>query len=301
MSFGASIVSLKTSDTRGTLANIVLGLDSVEAYLTGTSYVGATVGRFANRIAGGRFELDGEIYQLPANDGPNSLHGGPLGFDRQNWSTRGAATSAEGERIEFRNVSPDGEGGFPGQVTATVKYLLRNDIDSLEIEFRAETTAPTPVNLSNHAYFNLTGDATRRIDDHILMLNANRFTPVDSTLIPTGELRTVAGTPCDFRQPRVIGETEYDLNWVLNKPTPGGLSLAAVLEDRESGRIVEIQTTQPGVQFYTGNFLSDYRTGLCLETQHFPDSPNQPGFPSTILRPGEIYREKAILTFLTSS
>jgi len=319
MTYGAAIVSLKTPDRAGQLKNIVLGFDTLDPYLAGVPYFGATVGRYANRIANGRFTLDGKSYQLPQNDGVNSLHGGRQGFDKRVWSAR-ANQSAHGAVLRLTYVSAAGEEGYPGALTAHVTYQLADD-DTLAIDYEATTTAATPVNLANHAYFNLTGDPTHTILDHQLSLNADRYTPVDATLIPTGELRAVAGSAFDFRAPYAIGKRigdadeqlqrghGYDHNWVLNKPQPGAMTLAALLSDPDSGRLLEIRTTQPGIQFYSGNFLDgkpagsgsvfQYRTGLCLETQHFPDSPNQPAFASTILRPGQVYSEKTLLAFRT--
>ena len=320
MTYGATLVSLKTPDRAGQFKNIVLGFDSLDSYLAGVPYFGATVGRYANRIAGGRFALDGKNYQLPRNNGPNSLHGGDRGFDKRVWKAEPIETPP-GPSLRLTYVSAAGEEGYPGELTAHVTYRLGDD-DTLSIDFEATTTAPTPVNLANHAYFNLTGDPGRTILDQMLIINADRFTPVNSTLIPTGEMRAVAHTPFDFRTSQSIGSRihekdeqlrlggGYDHNWVLNKTGGGSLTLAAVLTDPESGRSVEFRTTQPGLQFYSGNFLDgkpagtgtvfSYRTGLCLETQHFPDSPNQPSFPSTILRPGETYSERTILTFRTT-
>jgi aldose 1-epimerase len=317
MTYGAALVSLRTPDRTGHLGNIILGFDSLQPYLAGVPYFGASIGRYANRIANGRFTLDGKGYELPQNDGPNSLHGGKRGFDKRIWTAEPIET-ASGSALRLSYLSPAGEEGYPGDLTAHITYRL-SDEDSLSIEYQATTTAPTPVNLTNHAYFNLTGDPRRSIVDHILRIDADRFTPVDATLIPSGELRSVAHTPFDFRLPQAIGsrigdEDEqlrlgggYDHNWVLNGSHPKALVLAAVLSDPNSGRSVEIRTTQPGLQFYSGNFLNGkaagsgtvfgYRTGLCLETQHFPDSPNQPQFPSTILRPGQIYSEKTVLAF----
>ncbi len=317
MTYGAAIVSLKTPDRTGRLQNIVLGFDTLDPYLAGVPYFGATVGRYANRIADGRFALDGKSYRLPTNNGPNSLHGGTRGFDKRIWSAESVQTR-QGAALRLTYVSAAGEEGYPGQLTAHVTYRLDDD-DSLIIEYQAATTAPTPVNLANHAYFNLSGDPQRTILDDVLTINADRFTPVNATLIPTGELRTVANTPFDFRKPQVIGSRineqdeqlqlghGYDHNWALDKMGTEELTLAAVLTDPESGRSLAIRTTQPGLQFYTGNFLDGkssaggtvfkYRTGLCLETQHFPDSPNQPAFPSTILRPGKIYSERTVLAF----
>jgi aldose 1-epimerase len=319
MTYGATIVSLKTPDRAGEFKNIVLGFDTIDAYLAGVPYFGATVGRFANRIANGRFTLDGHSYQLPQNDGVNSLHGGRQGFDKRVWSAT-ASQTAHANVLRLTYVSAAGEEGYPGALTVHVTYKLGDD-DTLAIEFQATATAPTPVNLANHAYFNLSGDPARPILGHRLTLNADRYTPVDATLIPTGELRAVAGTEFDFRAPHEIGSRindadeqlarghGYDHNWVLNQQQPGEMTLAAVLQDPASGRSLEIRTTQPGLQFYSGNFLNgkpagggsvfEYRTGLCLETQHFPDSPNQAAFPSTILRPGQVYSEKTLLAFRT--
>jgi len=320
MTYGATIVSLKTPDRAGQFRNIVLGFDSIDAYLAGVPYFGATVGRYANRIANGRFTLDGKTYQLPQNDGVNSLHGGRQGFDKRIWSATTSQTP-HGQELRLTYVSAAGEEGYPGALTAHVIYRLGDD-DTLAIEYQATATAPTPVNLANHAYFNLSGDPTHPILGHRLTLNADRYTPVDATLIPTGELRSVAGTAFDFRAPYEIGSRindsdeqlarghGYDHNWVLNQQQPGTMTLAAVLQDPDSGRSLEIRTTQPGLQFYSGNFLNgkpagnggsvfEYRTGLCLETQHFPDSPNQAAFPSTLLLPGHVYSEKTILAFRT--
>jgi aldose 1-epimerase len=320
MTYGATIVSLKTPDRHGRFQNIVLGFDTLAPYLAGVPYFGATVGRYANRIAEGRFTLDGKTYQLPRNDGPNSLHGGLHGFDKRVWTAESHDTP-EGPTMRLTYVSADGEEGYPGQLTAHVTYRLGDD-DTLSIAFEATTTAPTPVNLANHAYFNLSGDPGRTILDHVLTIDADRFTPVSPTLIPTGELRSVAGTPFDFRTPTAIGSRieigddqlrigkGYDHNWILNQAKPGALTRAAVLTDPASGRSLELRTTQPGLQFYSGNFLDGkpagggtvfaHRTGLCLETQHFPDSPNHPDFPSTILRPGETYSQTTVLAFSTT-
>jgi aldose 1-epimerase len=320
MTYGAALVSLKTPDRAGKLQNIILGFDSVDSYAAGVPYFGATVGRYANRIAGGQFLLDGKSYRLPKNDGPNSLHGGNRGFDKRVWQAQ-PLDAPSGASLRLTYISPAGEEGYPGELTAHVTYQLGDD-DTLSIRYEATTTAPTPLNLANHAYFNLSGDPARTILDQVLEINADRFTPVNAALIPTGELRAVAQTPFDFRTPRSIGGRindgdeqlrlggGYDHNWVLNTAGPGVLTLAAVLTDPGSGRSVQIRTTQPGLQFYSGNFLDGkpagggtvfhYRTGLCLETQHFPDSPNQPGFPSTILRPGQTYSERTTLTFRTT-
>lgn len=316
ITYGATLVSLKAPDRSGKLANIVLGFDSLDKYVAaGVPYYGATVGRYANRIAKARFTLDGKSHQLEANDGPNTLHGGLRGFDKRIWKAE-EIPAAKGGGVRMTLVSADGDGGYPGEVTAQVLYKL-DDHDNLEIDYHATTTAPTPVNLANHAYFNLTGDPTNTVLDHQVTINADRFTPVDATLIPTGELQPVAGTPFDFRTAHTIGSRigaddeqlrlgrGYDHNWVLNK-TGSGMTLAAIATDPKSGRSLEVRTTQPGVQFYTGNFMDGkpsgvgtvyaYRTGMCFETQHFPDSPNHPAFPSTILRPGAVYSQKTILS-----
>jgi aldose 1-epimerase len=317
MTYGATLVSLKTPDRAGHSKNIILGFDTLDSYVAGVPYFGGTVGRYANRIAGGQFSLDGKSYQLPQNNGPNSLHGGNRGFDKRVWKAQPIETAA-GPTLRLTYVSAAGEEGYPGELTAHVTYRLSND-DTLAIEYTATTTAATPVNLANHAYFNLTGDPERTILGHMLKINADRFTPVDATLIPTGELRNVAGTPFDFRTAQSIGSRindkdeqlglggGYDHNWILMQRRPRSLEPAAELADPESGRSIEFRTTQPGLQFYSGNFLDGkpagagtvfkYRTGLCLETQHFPDSPNQSSFPSTILRPGQIYSQQTVLTF----
>ena len=313
MTYGATLVSLTAPDRSGHFKNIVLGFDALEPYLAGVPYYGATVGRYANRIAKARFTLDGQTYQLAANDGPNTLHGGKRGFDKRIWKAE-PLPQKEGGGVRMTLVSAAGEEGYPGELTVQAVYRL-DDHNNLEIEYRATTTAPTPVNLANHTYFNLTGDPKVPVLDHLVTINADRFTPVDATLIPTGELRSVTGTPFDFRTAHAVGERigaqdeqlrlghGYDHNWVLNKAAPG-MSLAAVVTDPKSGRSLEVRTTQPGVQFYTGNFMDGkpagsarlyaYRTGLCLETQHFPDSPNQAAFPSTILRPGQVYLQKTV-------
>jgi aldose 1-epimerase len=322
MTYGATIVSLKTPDRYGQLKNIVLGFDNLDSYLAGVPYYGATVGRYANRIAKGHFTLDGTSYKLPLNDGPNSLHGGTQGFDKRIWTAMESGAQGPGT-LRLTYISAAGEEGYPGQLTAVVTYRLTED-DALEISYEATTTAPTPVNIANHSYFNLTGDPTQTILGHQLQINAAAFTPVDATLIPTGEQLPVAGTPFDFNHATSIGSRiddsdeqlkrghGYDHNWVL-KPTDGSkgtLRFAATLTDPDSGRVLEMRTTQPGLQFYSGNFMDGkpskrgtvyaFRTGLCLETQHFPDSPNHPAFPNTILRPGEKYAEKTLLHFRTS-
>ena len=313
MSFGATLGTLHTPDRHGRLENIVLGFDALEPYLAGTPYFGATVGRYANRIAGARFELDGQSYALTANNGRNHLHGGATGFDKVLWSADALTDS-----VKFAHVSPDGDEGYPGMLWVEVIYRLSDD-SVLSIEYRATSDKPTPVNLTHHSYFNLSGQALRPITDHELMIDADRFTPTDAEQIPPGEIRDVGGTPFAFRTPHAIsaridaddeqlrfGEG-YDHNFVLNKPEPRALTRAAVLSDATSGRVLELWTTEPGLQFYSGNQLDgsltgahgsfERRTGLCLEPQHFPNSPNERRFPSTILRPGEEYYSRTEFRF----
>jgi aldose 1-epimerase len=320
MTYGATLVSLKTPDRTGKLEDVVLGFDKVDPYLAGVPYFGATIGRYGNRIANGTFVLDGVTYHLPINNAPNSLHGGDKGFDKRLWTAKPFETK-QGPGLKLTYVSADGEAGYPGQLTVHVTYQLHND-NSLTIDYQATTTKPTVVNLTNHSYFNLTGDPQHDILGHLLTINADRFTPVDPTLIPVGVLQPVEGTPFDFRKPTAIGarieeQNEqiklgpgYDHNWVLVKKKPNTMTTAAVLSDPQSGRVLEIRTTEPGVQFYSGNFLDgkppgqgtsfNHRTGLCLETQHFPDSPNKPSFPSTVLRPGNTYTSHTVWIFRTA-
>jgi aldose 1-epimerase len=319
MTYGATVVSLKTPDKDGKLQDIVLGFDRLGPYLAGVPYFGATIGRFGNRIADGRFTLDGVAYQLPKNNGPNSLHGGDKGFDKRVWSAE-PVQAKQGPALRLTYVSADGEEGYPGKLTVHVTYQLRND-NALAIDYQATTTKPTVINLTNHSYFNLSGDMDRPILDEVLMINADKFTPVNATLIPTGVLQPVADTPFDFRKPTVIGTSidadneqihfgpGYDHNWVLVKSKPGAMTTAAVLSDPISGRVLEVKTTEPGLQFYSGNFLDGqpagkgtvfkHRTGLTLETQHYPDSPNEPSFPSTVLRPGQTYVSHTVYAFST--
>jgi aldose 1-epimerase len=316
ITYGGIIVSLRVPDRAGKLEDVVLGYDDLAGYLRQSPYFGAIVGRYGNRIAKGRFTLDGKTYTLATNNGPNHLHGGVKGFDKVVWKGEPASTG-DAASVTFRYTSTDGEEGYPGTLSARVTYTL-TDRDELSFEYSATADKATPVNLTQHSYFNL-GGAGHDILGHELTLDADRFTPVDATLIPTGRLAPVSGTPFDFRKPTAIGARigqddeqlrhggGYDHNFVLNRKGDG-LVHAARLVDPRSGRTLDIQTTEPGVQFYTGNFLDGTITGkggvvykkrwaLCLETQHFPDSPNQPGFPSTILRPGKEYRSKTVLTF----
>jgi len=316
--YGATLVSLKEPDRTGKLANVVLGFDSVDNYVKGVPFYGATIGRYGNRIALGKFTLDAKSYQLPTNDGPNSLHGGVKGFDKRLWK----AQAVPGKNaVKLTYVSADGEEGYPGVLTVHVTYTLQND-NALRITYDATTTKPTVVNLTNHSYFNLSGNPETPITGEVLKINADAFTPVSSTLIPTGELKPVAGTPFDFRVATEIGARigaddeqlkfgkGYDHNWALNKAKAGTMTSAAVLSDPVSGRVMEVKTTEPGLQFYSGNFMDgkpagggtvyQHRTGLCLETQHFPDAPNHANFASTVLRPGQKYHTETVLMFSTA-
>jgi aldose 1-epimerase len=317
ISYGAIISSLRVPDRTGHLDDVVLGYDSLAGYLRETPYFGAIVGRYANRIAKGRFTLEGTTYQLATNNGPNHLHGGVKGFDKVTW--RGEPFRGDsGAGVTFTYTSPDGDQGYPGMLAARVRYLL-TDRNELVIDYAATTDRATPVNLTQHSYFNLAGEGRRDVLDHRLWINADEFTPVDSTLIPTGEIASVSNTPFDFRTPTAIGariEADdqqlhfgggYDHNFVLRREG-AGLSHAAKVEEPSSGRTLDIYTTEPGLQFYSGNFLNGsitgkrghlyrHRFGFCLETQHYPDSPNQPQFPSTILRPGQEYRSQTVFVF----
>ncbi|SHN87513.1 aldose 1-epimerase [Geodermatophilus obscurus] len=320
LTFGGVIQTLEVPDAEGEVDNVVLGYPDLEGYYTeGDPYFGALIGRYSNRIAEGRFTLDGQTSQLPLNDGPNTLHGGPGGFSERVWTATDVSDD-EVAALQLELVSEDGDQGFPGTLTTTVTYRL--DAESrLTVDYEATTDAPTVVNLTQHTYWNLAGEGSGDVYDHELQLNASGFTPVDETLIPTGEVAPVEGTPFDFREPTPIGERirvadqqllygqGYDHNWALDREDDGAregsdsedvLEEAAVLHDPDSGRTLTISTTEPGIQFYSGNFLDGtlvgtgggvYRQGdgLALETQHFPDSPNQPEFPSTVLRPGEVY------------
>lgn len=314
--YGGVLVRLLTPDRDGKLGDIVLGHDTPEPYFdrATASFFGALIGRYGNRIAGGRFSLDGQTYQLARNNGQGALHGGERGFDQRLWQGE-ASVGPEGPKVVFTRVSPDGEEGYPGALSARVTYTLRPE-GALQIDYEATTDAPTVLNLTNHSYWNLSGDARRDILGHELTLGADHFTPVDATLIPTGERRAVAGTPFDFREAGLIGARVdaddeqlrfaggYDHNFVLR----GDGGPAASLYDPVSGRRLTVQTDHPGMQFYSGNFLDGsligkggqrygHRWAVCLETQHFPDSPNQPGFPSTVLRPGERFTSRTVYSF----
>src|SRR2546425_80557 len=318
MTYGAIITSIRTPDRRGRVEDVVLGFDSLPGYLGGSPYFGAVVGRYANRIAGGRFTLEGVTYQLARNNGPNSLHGGNRGFDKVLWSGE-PFHSDTGVGVRFRYDSPDGEEGYPGKLSVQVTYTLTAR-DELIVDYDATTDKATPVNLSQHTYWNLHGEGRGDILDHVLTLDATTFTPVDSTLIPTGEIASVAGTPFDFRKSTAIGARidqphqqlqfgkGYDHNWVIAPAGKAAVRHVARLADPVSGRVLDISTTEPGVQFYSGNFLDGtirgkggrsygYRTGLCLETQHFPDSPNHATFPSTVLRLGQRYHSRTVFAF----
>jgi len=313
MTYGGVVVSLKVPDRSGALGDVVAGFDNLEGYLTPPPYFGAIIGRYGNRIGGGQFSLGGVAYTLAKNDGANHLHGDFRGFDKRVWS----AKQLSPQSLELSYLSKDGEEGYPGNLSATVTYTL-TDAHELRIEYSATTDKETVVNLTNHSYFNLAGEGD--ILGHQVVIHADRFTPVDKGLIPTGELKSVAGTPFDFLMAKAIGERieekdeqlirgrGYDHNWVLNRTGPG-LETAAKVTDQKSGRVMEILTTEPGLQFYTGNFLDGtlkgkgrvytQRSAFCMETQHFPDSPNKPTFPSTVLKPGDTYRTTTVYRFST--
>ncbi len=308
--YGGAIVSLQVRDRDGILGDVVLGLDSLAGYLEQSSYFGAIIGRYANRIANGRFTLDGRTCQLALNDGPNHLHGGIKGFDEVVWRPEPFGDD-RGAGLALRHCSPDGDEGYPGTLTVVVRYQL-TDEDELDVEYEAVTDAPTPVNLTQHSYFNLGGSDSGDILGHELMIRADRFTPVDSSLIPTGQIAPVANTPFDFRAATAIGARigrpdpqleharGYDHNFVLRRGAPGLVHAARVV-DSGTGRTLDVSTTEPGLQFYSGNFLDGrphpHRSGFSLETQHYPDSPNHPEFPPTILRPGERYRSRTVFAF----
>jgi aldose 1-epimerase len=317
--YGGTVVSLKVPDRKGAMGDVVLGFDNVSGYtskdyLTSNPYFGALIGRYGNRIGNATFAIDGKTYKLPANNGPNSLHGGVKGYDKVVWT----ATPMNGDEpaLALNYVSKDGEEGYPGTLTVKAVYTLTKD-NALKLEFTATTDAPTVVNLTHHSYFNLAGQGD--ILNHEVMINGSRFTPVDKTLIPTGELRPVKGTPFDFTTPTTIGARinaddeqlkfgqGYDHNWVIDKPA-GQLGLMARVTEPQSGRVLEVSSTEPGLQFYTGNFLDGtlkgkggwtyaLRSAFCMEPQHYPDSPNKPEFPSTVLKPGETYKNTIVYRF----
>lgn len=322
--YGGIVTELHVPDKNGQLGDIVLGFDNLDAYLAGPPYhpfFGALIGRYGNRIAKGKFTLDGKEYTLAANNDPNHLHGGNKGFDKVVWTAKPIENGKNGPALKLTYVSKDGEEGYPGTLTTVATYTLTND-DELRIDYEATTDKPTVVNLTNHSYFNLAGENAGTIHDHEMQIFADRYTPVDATSIPTGELAPVKGTPFDFTTPHKIGErieqtggepVGYDHNFVLNPEgdrTAGGLPLAVRVTEPTSGRVMEIYTDQPGVQFYSGNYLDatlkgkagkpyEFRHGFCLETQHFPDSPNRPDFPTTELRPGKTFKSSTIHKFTT--
>jgi aldose 1-epimerase len=318
-SHGATLVSLMLADRKGARKDVVLGFDSLDGYthVPPPPYFGATIGRYANRIAGATFTLDGQKYTSDQNDGKNSLHGGLRGFDKVLW-TATPALEGDQQSVDFKYLSRDGEEGYPGNLNVLVTYTLTQD-DELRIHYTATTDKPTVINLTNHSYFNLAGHDAGDILGHVVTINSDRYTPVDAGLIPTGELRSVAGTPFDFRQPKSVGERigdkdeqlvlgkGYDHNWILNR-SGSGLQSAATVTDPASGRTIECLTSEPGLQFYTGNFLDGtihgkggaaykHRQALTLETQHYPDSPNHPDFPTTVLRPGERFDSTTVFRF----
>jgi aldose 1-epimerase len=315
VTYGGIVTELHVPDRNGKLDDVVLGFDNLQDYLAGHPYFGAIVGRVANRIAKVKFTLDGKPYTLAVNNGPNALHGGLKGFDKKVWKAK-TRDVANGVALDLSYVSRDGEEGYPGTLSTTVTYTLTNDKE-LRIDYEATTDQPTPVNLTNHSYFNLAGAASgTKILDHQLMLAADKYTPADDTLIPTGEIAAVARTPLDFTAPTAIGARidqipasigGYDHNFVL-RGGGGKLELAARVTESKSGRVMEMFTTEPGVQFYTGNFLDGKLKGkggtsyqkhqaFCLEAQHYPDSVNHPNFPSVILRPGETYKQTTVYKF----
>jgi aldose 1-epimerase len=318
--YGCIVTEIHVPDKNGKMADVALGFDSLKGYLGKSPFFGAVAGRVANRIAKGKFSLDGKDYTLAVNNGPNALHGGLKGFDKKVWTQQ---NSGEHPRLHapwllLTYRSPDGEEGYPGNLTAAVEYVLTEN-NSLQIGYMAQTDKPTPVNLTNHSYFNLAGQGNGTILDHVVMIAADQYTPVDDTLIPTGELKSVKGTPFDFTTPHAIGErikqvggnpVGYDHNFVLRQPRGDATrpALAVRVQDPKSGRVMEMFTTEPGVQFYTGNFLDGTVTGkggatypqyggFCLEAQHFPDSIHHPNFPSVVLKPGQQYQQTTIYKF----
>ncbi|MCL5271075.1 MAG: galactose mutarotase, partial [bacterium] len=318
--YGGIVVSLFVPDRNGVMGDVVLGFDNLGDYVKHSPYFGCIVGRYANRIAFGQFTLDGVSYTLAVNNDANHLHGGLRGFDKFLWNAEPIEHGKGGPALELTALSPDGDEGYPGALSLTVSYTLTDD-DALRIDYRAKTDKTTIVNLTNHSYFNLGGAGNGDILGTVMQINAGRFTPVNENLIPTGEIRAVKGTPLDFTQPTPIGERidgadpqlkiagGYDHNYVLDH-NDGRLTVGAVAYDPRSGRVLEMRTTEPGVQLYTGNFLDGtligkggkvypHRSGFCLEAQHYPDSPNQPGFPSVVLKRGREYRQTTIYRFST--
>ena len=320
INFGAIVLSLKVPDRNGQLADVTLGCDQLSDYESKTPYFGAVVGRYGNRIAKGQFMLEGQTYTLATNNGPNALHGGLKGFDKVVWQAQ-AVQASDGPAVEFSYLSKDGEEGYPGSLAVKMVYTL-TDKNEFKIQYTATTDKPTVVNITHHSYFNLAGAGEGDILGHEMMINADRFTPVDATLIPTGELKPVQGTPMDFTKPMAIGarvnqDNEqlkfgggYDHNWVINQQQAGELTAAVRVVEPKSGRVLEVLTTEPGVQFYCGNVLDGtltgkggkvykHRYGFCLEPQHFPDTPNHTNFPSCVLQPGQTYTQTTIYRFST--
>jgi aldose 1-epimerase len=317
ITYGGTVVSLTAPDRNGKYADVVLGMDDLAGYMKATAFFGALIGRYGNRIGHAQFTLDGNTYKLPANDNGNTLHGGPAGFDKRVWTVVPGSNSPDGPTLELTYVSKDGEAGFPGTLTAKVFYTLTAK-NELKIDYVATTDKPTVVNLTNHSYFNLAGQGEGDVLGHEVTILADRFTPVDDKLIPTGELRSVAGTPFDFTKSTAIGARieandeqikfgkGYDHNWVLNKGA-AFITKAAEVHEPKSGRVMEVWTNEPALQFYTGNFLDGtlqgkgktyiHRGAFCMETQHYPDSPNKPAFPTTELKPGETYRTTTLYRF----
>lgn len=317
LDFGAIISAIHVPDRHGAFADVVLGFERIEPYLHNSAFLGAVIGRFGNRIAQGRFSLDGRDYQLAVNNPPNHLHGGNQGFHQAMWQAE-PFTRDDAVGVTFTRSSPHGEDGYPGKLDVTLTYELDDD-NALSLRYHAVTDQATPVNLTNHSYFNLAGQGD--ILGHEVTINADRYLPVDAGSIPTGELADVSGTPFDLRQSTVIGDSialpheqirigrGYDHNFVLNQKPGHGLNLAASVRDPQSGRVMQVYTQEPGIQFYSGNFLDGsqhgkqgpirYRSALCLETQHFPDAPNQSHFPNTILRPGQVYQTHTVYRFST--
>ena len=319
--YGGTITSIKVPDKNKHLDDVVLGFDNLEGYTSPSnkSYFGATIGRYANRIGHGTFTLDGKTYHIPSNEGQNALHGGTVGFNKRIWTAK-QVSGAHGPALELHYLSPDGEEGFPGNLSVTVRFSL-SDQNEFRVEYMATTDKPTVLNLTNHSYFNLSGQGNGTILNNKVTIPADNYTPVNKELIPTGKIESVAGTPFDFRTPQVVGariheDNEqlkfgmgYDQNWVLNNKGQS-IALAAKVEDPQTGRVLEVLTNQPGIQFYTGNQLNGSNVGkggkvyhkngaLCLETQHFPDSPNHPNFPSAVLRPGQKFDRTTIFRFST--
>ena len=318
--FGGKVMSLQVPDKNGNLGDVVLGYEKPEDYIDGEPYFGALIGRYGNRIDKGRFTLEGETYQLPQNNGPNHLHGGPEGFHNVIWEAK-LKDDKSPQSLHLTYVSKDGEMGYPGKLTAKVVYTWSDDYE-LKLDYQATTDKKTIVNMTHHSFFNLKDAGKSKILDHELTIHGDHFTPIDSGLIPTGEIREVKGTPMDFTDGKKIGAdinadyqqleygNGYDHNWVLSKPQQDMMTLAAEVYEPTTGRKMEVHTTEPGLQFYAGNFLDgsevgkngvayEYRTAFCLEAQHFPDSPNHENFPSTVLKPGETYKKQTIYKFST--